>query len=269
MPAPAVIQERSPTEPQLPRRPRPSLFRIRRSTAAALSRYPVARAAPRRLPRPNRRPRSRAEHPVRAALLDLTPRRTVEVQPLLDHRAVAAPHPDDAARAATRTALGQRRLARIVRRGVRCRPAHRRAVRVLIRRIRAAPIERQHHRTPRAVNSPSAAGRRLAVHRPNRTRSPCHSSTATAPARGCSPAGTTTHTTMLTTSHEHSAAFIASLLPCPQRTMATGACPTSPGDLVSLTTNGRRGPAVDSSVKRPPVPCRWAGRVSLPAIMSL
>ena len=144
------------------------------------------------------------------------PRRTVEVQPLLDHRAVAAPHPDDAARAATRTALGQRRLARIVRRGVRCRPAHRRAVRVLIRRIRAAPIERQHHRTPRAVNSPSAAGRRLAVHRPNRTRSPCHSSTATAPARGCSPAGTATHTTMLTTSHEHSAAFIASPLPCPR-----------------------------------------------------
>ena len=186
---------------------------VDRRSAVQIPRRP---RAPRRLPRPNRRLRSRAEHPVRAALLDLTPRRTVEVQPLLDHRAVAAPHPDDAARAATRTALGQRRLARIVRRGVRCRPAHRRAVRVLIRRIRAAPIERQHHRTPRAVNSPSAAGRRLAVHRPNRTRSPCHSSTATAPARGCSPAGTATHTTMLTTSHEHSAAFIASPLPCPR-----------------------------------------------------
>ena len=65
--------------------------------------------APRLLPAANRRPGPRAEQPVSAArvetaglesLLDLPPCGSVETQPFLDHRTVAAPHPNHASRPA-------------------------------------------------------------------------------------------------------------------------------------------------------------------------
>ena len=91
--------------------------------------------------------------------------------PLFDHRAVAAPGPNDAARpAAAGTALIQRRLPRPGRRVVRFCPAHRRAVGVLVGRVGRAPAERQHDRASRAAlpQRPSlrGGGRRLVVHGP-------------------------------------------------------------------------------------------------------
>ena len=94
---------------QIPRRPRPS----------------------RHLPAPDRRPRPRTEHPVRSArvearglqaLLNLATRRTVQTQPFLDHRAVAAPHPYRAPRTAPRAALRQSSLPGLARTSRSTRP---------------------------------------------------------------------------------------------------------------------------------------------------
>ena len=119
-----------------------------------------------RLPVANCSPRSRTEQTVGAAQvetrrlqrsLDPSPRGAIEIQPLLEHGAVAAPHTSHAAGAATAgTALPQRRLPGTGRRVERFRPAHRRTVGVrdFPRSVPARP--RQHSVAPRKVSSASS-----------------------------------------------------------------------------------------------------------------